>query len=284
MKDQNRTGHNLKAQKFAWLEQVSENEWKFEFSKEKWKSDEKLDMAIEKMDSDPDVAKRIFSSLLNSYLYHFDAYQHLAIVLGHEKKYKGAMELRKIGVEFGFSLFPKKFDFNKDKLQWGWMENRPFLRLLHGLAVDYRYVLKDTKKESEIYEQLLKFDPEDHQGCRDLIVSCYLELELTDKVLELAKKYGKDFVSPAVPYAQVLTYLSLGKRDQAQSSMGHAINAFPYVAKQIVDKEHKKPKIDQDMEGYISVGGEDQAYYYWQEFGKYWESTEGAIAFVAEYL
>ena len=38
------------------------------------------------------------------------------------------------------------------------------------------------------------------------------------------------------------------------------------------------------MEGYITVGGEDQTYYYWKEFGRYWEKTDGAIAFVSEYL
>ena len=221
----------MKDKRFAWLEEINKNEWKFDFSKQKWNSDEKLDIAIENMGSKPNMSKSIFVKLIATYPYHFDAYHHLALVFGYEGKYEEALNLRKIGVEMGFSLFPKAFDLNKDKLEWSWLENRLFLRLMHGLAIDYAYLLKDTKKELEIYEQLLRFDPEDHQGCRNNAVGCYLDLGLTDNILTLAKTYGNDQVSPDVPFAEVLAYLSLGKKEEARSAIKHAINAFPYVAK-----------------------------------------------------
>jgi len=273
----------MKKEHFAWLENVDEHEWKFDFSMDKWQSDEDLDIAIEKMYSKPEMAKEIFVSLVAAYPYHFDAYHHLALILGYEGKYKEALNLRKIGVENGFSLFPKNFDMNKDKLEWGWLENRPFLRLLHGLAIDYSSTLNDSKKELEIYEQLMKFDPDDHQGCRCNAVDCYLELNLTDKILELGKRY-KGTIDPEILYGKVLAYLIMNSTTNAKESLMKAIKELPKVAEQITDKDHKKPKISKEMEGYVSVGGKDQAYYYWKEYGKYWEGTDGAIELVNECL
>lgn len=34
----------------------------------------------------------------------------------------------------------------------------------------------------------------------------------------------------------------------------------------------------------FAAGGADQAWYYWQEAGKYWEGVPGAIEFVREWL
>ncbi len=33
----------------------------------------------------------------------------------------------------------------------------------------------------------------------------------------------------------------------------------------------------------VTVGGEDEAYYYWQEQGRFWEETEGAKEFLQKY-
>jgi len=98
-----------------------------------------------------------------------------------------------------------------------------------------------------------------------------------DKILALAKKYKNDFSSPEVVCGDVLAFLMLGKADEAKTPLAHIIKEFPNVAKQIVDTVHKKPKTRREMEGYVEVGGKDQAYYYWEEFGKYWERTPGAM-------
>ena len=274
----------VKKKGFAWLEKVGNGEWKFDFSMEKWQSDEPLDIAIESMYSNPEEAAEVFRALIEKYPCHFDAYHHLALIEGHNGNFKEALHLRKTAVENGFALFPKEFDFTKDKLEWGWIESRPFLRVLHGLAIDYRNVGGDVKKAMESYEQLLKFDPEDYQGCRSNVVGCYLELKLADKILTLAKKYKNDFSSPEVACGEALACLMLGKENDARMPLAHIIKEFPNVAKQIVDTEHKKPKTRREMKGYIEVGGKDQAYYYWEEFGKYWEGTPGAIALVKTFM
>jgi hypothetical protein len=37
-------------------------------------------------------------------------------------------------------------------------------------------------------------------------------------------------------------------------------------------------------EGHYTVGGADQAWYYWREAGEYWVQVPGAIEFVKEVL
>ena len=44
------SGESMKNKKFAWLEKVDEHEWKFDFSMDKWNSDEDLDIAIQEME------------------------------------------------------------------------------------------------------------------------------------------------------------------------------------------------------------------------------------------
>ena len=50
---------------------------------------------------------------------------------------------------------------------------------------------------------------------------------------------------------------------------------LPLVGKEILKKRHPKPK--SYTEGYITLGGPDQAYEYWRYFGKYWSASESAM-------
>src|SRR5437867_7356317 len=99
----------MKPTRFAWLERVGLREWKFEFSREKWESDEDLDTAIDLMNHRYHHARAeaIFRRLIKTYPPHFDAYHHLAILLGMRGNDEQAMDLREKADEAGFSLFPK---------------------------------------------------------------------------------------------------------------------------------------------------------------------------------
>jgi len=53
-------------------------------------------------------------------------------------------------------------------LPWGLIDNRPFLRALHGLAL-CRWRLRDFDAARAICESLLWLNPDDNQGVRDII-------------------------------------------------------------------------------------------------------------------
>lgn len=66
------------------------------------------------------------------------------------------------GVKIGDLSLPR--DFN-GVLEWGRIDNRPYLRCLHGLGL-CRWVLGDIRGAREVFERMLWLNPSDNQGVR----------------------------------------------------------------------------------------------------------------------
>lgn len=168
--------------------------------------------------------------------------------------------------------FPKKFNWKTSKLEWGFLENRDFLDTLYLLALSY-ITLEQHDTGIALAEQLVDINPVDNQGMRDTLAESYLKTGAYKKIIALAKRYPDDSVSPAVLYGEVLAYCYLGDEKNAKTCWQKAIDNLPLVAKELTKKRHTLPKTNAH-EGYVTLGGADQAYYYWQEFKDYWENNE----------
>jgi len=55
-----------------------------------------------------------------------------------------------------------------DVLGWGWIDNRPFLRCLHGLTIS-SWRLQQYGEAEELCRALLWLNPADNQGERELL-------------------------------------------------------------------------------------------------------------------
>ena len=53
-------------------------------------------------------------------------------------------------------------------LRWGWVDNRPFLRCLHGLTLS-TWRLEQYPEAQELCSALLWLNPADNQGARELL-------------------------------------------------------------------------------------------------------------------
>jgi len=85
-----------------------------------------------------------------------------------------------------------------------------------------------------------------------------------------------------VMYGRALALYQLGRRAEAEKALSEAVEFLPLVAKELVKSRHRKPKgLRPDR---VTVGGADQAYWYWIDQGQYWRNTPGAIEFVRECL
>ena len=84
----------------------------------------------------------------------------------------------------------------------------------------------------------------------------------------LDTKYPEDH-SPEFLYGKVLFALMQQDMDRAKATFFEAKAAFPLVARELKKKRHPKPA--EFEEGYITMGGKDQAFVYWREFGHLWE-------------
>jgi len=218
------------------------------------------------------AAESIFKSVLAQMPDHLDAIHHLAMVQSEQGLVGQARDLWEQSIRIGRKAFPPEFEPNRDRLEWGWLDNRPFLRCLHGLAL----AIDDEGKAIEslkLFRELLSLNPNDNQGVRALAVEASLKLGKFEDVLEITKKYPDDMM-PETLYGRALAFFKLGQRRRANISLREAIEYLPRVAKELLKTKHRLPK--EAMTNGVEVGGADEAYYYWERSGPLW--TEDAPA------
>jgi len=95
---------------------------------------------------------------------HADSHNHLGIVSMEARKLKAAEQHFRAAIDGG----ERHLERDGAEVDWGFIENRPYLRGLANLAL----ALAEQRKWAEalaIHKQLLKLNPKDNQGVRYLI-------------------------------------------------------------------------------------------------------------------
>jgi tetratricopeptide (TPR) repeat protein len=169
------------------------------------------------------------------------------------------------------AVLPEEFFGKKQILSWDCLENRPFMRLYHSLGIA---LLESDRVEAakSIFENLVGWNPNDNQGVRENLVDCYLACNDFKSIVSLAKRYPRDIMAPCLTYFLPLGLFKLGKVEEAKKALRVAVKCLPSIGKELLKQKHKQPQGVE--EGFIQVGGEDQAYFYWQEYGHLWKSDE----------
>jgi len=217
-------------------------------------------------------AESIFRAVLAQMPDHLDAIHHLAMVLSETGLPNKARDLWEQTVRIGHKAFPQDFEIEGDLLEWGWLENRPFLRCLHGLALA-SYKEGETKEALKLFQELLSLNPNDNQGVRAMAIEALFKLGRFEDALEVTKKYPND-IMPETVYGRALALFKLGQRQEATVALQEAIEYLPQVAKELLKTKHRLPRTARPDR--VTVGGADEAYYYWEHSGQFWE--EGAEA------
>lgn len=266
------------------LEQVGEHEWRFLYPRlDEAAAYDALDAAVEMMDAgEYREAILPLRKLVKQFPEFIDARHHLAICL---REWDLAVELVAsrewhLAVDTGLGALPPKFVIGRDLLEWGWTENRPFLRAYNGLAFD---ALRrgETGEALAIWQDLLDLNPNDNQGIRSAIVNGFFARRRPAEALAVCDCYPDDAM-PALLYGRVLALLMLDRVDEAAEHLAEAARFAPRVARELTKKNHPAPR-DLDPR-YVTMGGSDEAYYYWRDSGEFWKRTPGALAFVRETL
>jgi len=248
------------------LVEVRENEWMFDLPREADKATDVFFEGMEYFDEGNErKAKELFEKALSFYPDYIDALHHLSII---SKKPKST-ELLEKALDIGRKAMPKEFNQNS-KLEWGWIENRPFLRAYHFKGLE----LLDEGKTNEAikyFNQLITWNKNDNQGVREILADIYANNNKWEEIIELSKLYPDDSI-PGLVYAQALALYKTDNKEKATKKLNDCIKFLPKCGKILLEKNPKKPK--QTMEGYVSVGGEDQAYEFWESQGKVWQDKE----------
>ncbi len=266
------------------LRLVGDNQWEFVYPRigqQQWEQFyEVQDLWSSGIESNISKSERGYRSLLKTYPEFIDAYHHLAILLDETDRSQQAFKMWQRAVDIGLGCFPLNFSIGQDLLPWLLLNNRPFLRAYHGLglAMMDRGAIKDALS---IFTALLSLNPDDNQGIRSMAIHCNFALNRPWEVLGTSQQHPEDTMSGVI-YGRVLALYQMGLEEETKTALHEAVEYLPLVAKEIVKKRHRQPK--ELYSGYITVGGPDEAYHYWIEYGQYWKSTPGAIDFIRDYL
>ena len=224
-------------------------------------------------------ALTIFKKIMQAAPLLVEAYNDYFLCLLYSGKNQQAFNHLKESVSFFLDQLPEELLSNREhKLSWLMLENRPFLRLYGNLANEY-YQRNEFQKALDIFDRILSWNPNDNQGFRELKVKICLELNLLDEAEATCDSYQDDYMA-GILYGKALVLLMKGESAKAKKHIKHAIAINPEIAKELLKKKHKQPK--NYGSGYVIVGGEDEAYEYWINFGKHWENTPGALKLLEE--
>jgi tetratricopeptide (TPR) repeat protein len=199
-----------------------------------------------------------------------DAY----VLLAEEdaKSAQEALELFRKGVEAGEkALGPAGFKKYAGHF-WGFLETRPYMRARAGLAATLN-ALGDLDAAIDHYHEMLRLNPNDNQGIRYVLASCLMKRGDTEALKELFKKYDEDGSALWLYSRALVAFRERGGSDvEANEFARDALHANRHVPAVFNGK-----KASPSTSGYLTMGGEDEAAHYFQEWGFEWITTPGAI-------
>jgi tetratricopeptide (TPR) repeat protein len=254
-----------------------QNKWVYDFPRNYYDLIDK----IEAIENNEKLTPKKYQDKLLDILEVMPYHAFAAVSLADFYQYNGEVAIAKncyeITLKEYLDIIPPKF---KGFIPWGYLNNREFLRLLHG----YGLLLLgsgDTIGSEVIFEQLIKFNPNDNQGIREILMNIYVSKLQIEKALNLAKSYPDDSMAGLI-LGEVLTLYIINKRDKAKRILKKNSQRLSNVFIEIFKNKHVQPKnIDP---GFVTYMGKDEAYYYWCDQGYLWDEIEGAKPWLKETL
>lgn len=166
-------------------------------------------------------------------------------------------------------LILKRYQADGLKLEWGWHENRPALRVMQRL-VGMSRLTHNTAEAVRVAEwMVLTLNPNDNQGMREGLLHNYLRLNRVSDALALAAQYPHDMA--AMEYGKVLALVMDKQMSAAQKAMEVARKRYPEVTKMLLAAKPKQPRL---QDGLVHAGGKDEAWYYRRDYFDLWQTSD----------
>ena len=155
---------------------------------------------------------------------------------------------------------------------WGFLETRPYTHARAGLAAILN-ALGNVDAAIGNYRDMLRLNPNDNQGIRYELASCLMKSGDTEALKELLKEYDEDG-SALWLYTQALLAYRESKADKkAEELAKKAVRSNRHVPGALAGTK----KVKSSSSGYLTMGGEDEAAHYVQEWGFDWLTTPRSI-------
>jgi tetratricopeptide (TPR) repeat protein len=158
---------------------------------------------------------------------------------------------------------------------WGFLETRPYMRARLGLAQCLSQAGRQAEA-AEHYRELLRLNPNDNQGVREILVGCLLELNRNEELAELLERYRDDGSAAWLYSRALLAFRRLGDDEPSRSLLGIAQKQNKHVPAYLLGD---KP-LPQKLPEYQGFGDKNEAVAYAANFLVGWKNTPGAISWL----
>ncbi|MCD6317926.1 hypothetical protein J7M02_02535 [Candidatus Aerophobetes bacterium] len=261
----------MREEKMLKVEQMGDHEWEFVYPPQYYKLMDKFDKGVDLWETGhTSSAKKIYKEVIEEFPGFIDAYHHIAMLYEELNRDQLAFENWVKGYQIGKKAFPHSFIPGRDLLRWASLENRPFLRCTHALGLCF-FDGGNLAKGIELFEFIISVNPDDNQGIRAILVEGYLKTGNYMAVLDICNKYKGDS-TVELTYGEPYALFKMGDKGKAALLLRKAIKFSPKVARELLKKRHTYPK--STFPGRYTVGGDDEAYFYWERNGILWEDPE----------
>jgi tetratricopeptide (TPR) repeat protein len=161
---------------------------------------------------------------------------------------------------------------------WSATETRPYMRASQNVA-ELAWMLGQRRRAIEIFEHMLRLNPNDNQGVRYRLISYYLEEGDDKAAIKLLKKY-KDDAAATWAYSQALVIFRLkGPGPDADKAFNIAFKANPHVPAYLLGKKH----MPLQLPDHIGLGDTSEAVDYVASGRHAWNQTPGALDWLAQH-
>ena len=159
---------------------------------------------------------------------------------------------------------------------WGLLETRPYMRARAGLA-ECLWAVGRRDEAVTHYLDLLRLNPDDNQGLRDLLMPCLIELGRDKDAEKLFRQYNDDGMATWMYSRALLDFRKHDDSPTANTSLKAALAENSFVPPYLLGRK----KMPRNLPNHYGFGDDAEAVIYAHGNKAAWESTKGALEWLA---
>jgi tetratricopeptide (TPR) repeat protein len=183
-----------------------------------------------------------------------------------------ALNLYRQGVEAGERALGKDAFEEDVGYFWDVLETRPYMRARAGLA-ECLWASGKHDEAIEHYKEMLRLNPNDNQGIRDLLMPRLIEIERDEEAEALFNEYLDDGMASRIYSRALLDFRKMGDSEISRKSLAAAVKKNKHIPAYLLGRK----KMPRSLPEYYSPGAETEAVFYTKENLEAWKITPGAL-------
>jgi tetratricopeptide (TPR) repeat protein len=159
---------------------------------------------------------------------------------------------------------------------WGILETRPYMRARAGLA-ECLWRLGEEGDALAHYEDMLRLNPNDNQGIRDVLLTRLLKRGEQEKAGCLLEAYSEDGSANWLYSWALWLFREEGESPRANKALGEAVEQNRHVPAYLLGKK----KVPKRLPDHVGWGDDSEAKVYAADAADLWRETDGARDWLA---